>query len=266
MICYVGWNGTEYQDFIRRYCDSVGQPYKFVGIKDNFWTSASVLKKCRFAFIWNGRQHNAPLAGELCRRRGIPHCYIEWGWLPQSETLTVDPRGMCDQSVLMEDLSWVSQKDVDVILTERQKLQQQYPLKPGGHVLVPLQIENDTSVLYTCNYATMDEFVDDVRAMYPSQKVVFRPHPKSTRRRPDMDSNGTWLEAAAGASAVVGLTSTCLLESALLGVPTFALGDCPLRHHSRSNVDRLLAGYWALRVRRDGSPQQILERFGLRPL
>lgn len=267
MITYFGWNPKQYQDFIIRYAQSVQQPYKFIGIKDDFFgKSAGLLKRSSFCFIWNGRQHSSPLAGELCRRHGIPHCYIEWGWMPQGDTMLVDPGGLCERSVLMKDLSWVSQKDIDVLLTERASLQQRYSPRGEGHVLVPLQIENDTSILYTTHHRNMDAFMATIRAMYPQQRVLFRPHPKSSRKRTgdDIDTSASWLEAAAKASAVVGLTSTCLLESALLGVPTFALADCPMRQHG--NTDRLLAGYWALRVPRSGSPAGVLERFGLKPL
>jgi hypothetical protein len=270
VIIYYGPHNGENCAFVERYATEIGQPFKYVSYVDDFFkVGATHIKKASMVFIWNGKQRQGPLAAELCRRHGIPHAYYEWGFLPQKETYWVFPG---DRDLLLQDLSWVCQEDVDVFLTQKLTLQQACPLSPQGHVLVPLQIENDTSILYTTPYAGMDEFVADIAAMYPEQRVVIRPHPKSGATRIVRNSNhlvdgsGTWFEACSKASAVVGLTSTSLVESALLGVPTFALGDCPLRYHGRRHLDRLLAAYLALRVPRSGSPKAVLERFGLRPI
>lgn len=271
-VVYFGWDPAEYQDFIRRYAAEVKRAYRFVGLKEDFWKSANAIKSAGLVLIWNGRQHHSPLAADVCRRMGIPHAFIEWGFMPQAETFFIDPRGLCNDSILMGDLGWVGADAVNAVAAQRAALQKRHPVKPRGYVLVPLQIENDTSILYTTRYRTMDEFIDDIALMYPGQEVVIRPHPKSTAVRTPrhqlhrIESGGTFMEWAAGASAVVGLTSTSLIESAMLGVPTFALGDCPMRHHSRRQMDRLLAGYWTLRVPRSGSPASILDRFGVRPL
>lgn len=270
MIVHFGYNGADSQEFIRRYAKDEGKPYRFVGIHDDFWKSADIVKRASLVFIWNGRQHSSPLAAELCRSRGIPHCFFEWGMMPQSSTFFVDPRGLHDRSVLMDSLAWVSESDIKTMLEVRSSLQAEHPLKPNGSVLVPLQIENDTSILYTTPYTTMADFIDDIGRMFPNQDIVIRPHPKSKAVRKSrnprhtIERAGDFLPAAARASAVVGLTSTTLTEAAILGVPTFALGDCPMRRHRSS--DRLLAGYWALRVPRSGSPREVLERFNVRPL
>jgi len=65
----------------------------------------------------------------------------------------------------------------------------------------------------------------------------------------------------------VGITSTCLYEAAILGVPVVALGDHPLRLQPKHLQDRVLAGVLALRIDREsGDLGSVLDRFGIRPL
>jgi len=66
---------------------------------------------------------------------------------------------------------------------------------------------------------------------------------------------------------VIGITSTCLYEAAILGVPVVALGDHPLRLQPKYLHERVLAGALALRVDREtGNLADVLDRFGIRPL
>src|SRR6185369_11159350 len=131
--------------------------------------------------------------------------------------------------------------------------------------------ENDTQILYFSPYRNMEEFIADVETMYPTGKLIARPHPRSTAkrafRRTKVDKEGEFLEAASKAGVVVGITSTCLYEAAILGVPVVALGDHPLRLQPKHLHERVLAGVLALRIDREkGDLGPILYRFGIRPL
>jgi hypothetical protein len=256
---------------VRRYAEERGCAYQWEGLKSDLFQSASTLKHASLAVIWNGLQHGAALATRMCRRRGIPVCYIEWGLLPQRATFSVDPCGFCGDSILTRDVSWVTDADMERLYRVRYQLQKRHPLRGGDHVLAPLQIENDTQILYFSPYRKMEEFIADVEAMYPTGRIIARPHPKSTAnrsfRRAEVDGSGDFLDAAAKAGVVVGITSTCLYEAGILGAPVVALGDHPLRLQPKHLHERVLAGALALRIdRATGSLASILDRFGILPL
>jgi len=256
---------------VRRYAEERGYWYRWVSIKSDLFETASIIKHASMAVIWNGLQYGAPLAARMCRRRGIPVCYFEWGFLPQPATFSIDPCGFCGDSILATDVSWVTDADMERLYQVRSQLQGQYHLQRGNHVLIPLQIENDTQILFFSPYQNMEEFVADIEAMYPTTRIIARPHPRSTAKRAfaraEVDESGSFLEAAAGAGEVVGLISTCLWEAAILGVHVVALGDHPLRLQPRHLHDRVLAGALALRIdRATGDLGSVLDRLGIRPL
>jgi hypothetical protein len=270
-IVHFGYNNEEETGVIRRYAEARGYAYRWEGLKNDMFKTASVIKHASMAVIWNGLQHGTPLATRLCRRRGIPVCYLEWGILPQDSTFLVDPCGFCADSILSKDLSWVTTKDLERLKRVRAELQERYPLKKGKDVLAVLQIENDTQILYFSPYRNMEEFICDVEAMYPTGRIIARPHPRSSAKRSfgrtKVKGGGNFLEAASKAGVIVGITSTCLYEAAILGVPVVALGDHPLRLQPKHLHERVLAGVLALRIdRKTGDLGPILERFGIRPL
>ncbi|HZR18101.1 MAG TPA: hypothetical protein VFE51_12470 [Verrucomicrobiae bacterium] len=270
-IVHFGYNNDEETSVVQRYAESRGYSYRWEGLKNDMFKTASVIKHASMAVIWNGLQHGTPLATRLCRRRGIPVCYLEWGILPQSKTFLVDPCGFCADSILARDLSWVNKDDLKRLQRVRAELRQRYPLRPTKDVLAVLQIENDTQILYFSPYRNMEEFIADVECMYPTGRIIARPHPRSTAKRSfgraRVKSGGEFLEAASRSGVVVGITSTCLYEAAILGVPVVALGDHPLRLQPKHLHERVLAGVLALRIdRADGDLGSVLDRFAIQPL
>lgn len=270
-IVHFGFNNEYETNLVRRYAQRHGYIYWWEGAKNDMFKAAEVVKDAAMVVIWNGLQHNTPLAARLCRRRGIPHCFIEWGLLPQSQTFLVDPTGFCGDSILCRDLGWVTEEDLAELQHIRAELQTKHERRDEGFILVPLQIHNDSQVLYHSPFRTMEEFVAVVEAMYPGQRIIVRPHPQSRAprhvARAEVCREGSFLDMAARASVVVGITSTTLYEAAILGVPVVALGDHPLRLRRPDEIDRVLAGVLALRLNRpDGDLSTVLERFAVRPL
>ena len=107
--------------------------------------------------------------------------------------------------------------------------------------------------------------------MYPNNKILVKTHPKSGAKRQidgvEIIQNGDFLELASKASVVVGITSTCLYESAILGIPVISLGDHPLRINKISDHEKVISGAYALNINRNsGDLRKILERFNIKPL
>ena len=274
-VCHFGAGAakaeSQYANFVKSYADSIDANVISFGLDCNFFQAADEIKRAHFVFIWNGMQGKSPLAKALCEARGIPHIFFEWGMLPQKETFFLDPKGFCGDSILNSHLSWVTENDMKNLYKKRAELQEKYPIRDEGYVLVPLQIECDSQVLYYSNYKTMNDFIEQVELLYPkAEKIIVRPHPKGGKnkitKRAIVSSDGDFLEVASKASVIVGITSTCLYEAGILGKPVVALGNHPLRKHNFLEHDKVLAGALALTVERTGTPNLILDRFNLKPI
>jgi hypothetical protein len=269
-IVHCGFNNDREVNLIKRFADEYNCLYWWEGIKNEVFKSADKIKYAKFAIIWNGYQHTSLSVSRICELRGIPKCYIEWGMLPQSDNFFIDPLGFCGKSIMCKDLTWVTKEDMDKMYAKREELQKKYPLNDEGYVLVPLQIENDTQVLHNSHYNNMEEFVAHVENIYPNNKIIVKAHPSSRRKRnfkraEYIDSND-FLELASKASIVVSISSTCLYESAILGVPVCALGEHPIRLNKKDNLDKVLAGAVALNIdRSNGNLKTVLDRFNLKP-
>jgi hypothetical protein len=239
---------------------------------------ADYIKRSALVAMWNSSRHYAQPVSKICSKRGIPKFYIEQGMLPQKDNFFIDPLGFYGDSILSKDLSWVNAQDVDAMFSARDELQQKYEINPQGYVLVPLQIENDSSVLYHSHYNDMSELLEYVEYMYPNKTIIAKAHPLGDQylfeylpkrfKKITFNAKDDLFELAAKADLVVGITSTCLFECAILGVPVVALGDHPLRMNKKEDFDKVLAGALALNISRhdDDALRPILERFGIKPL
>ena len=268
-VVLVGWEAQWQNPILRRSVKQIGGDMKFIHARGNWWVDADRAKRADLLLIWNGMQYNMRSAVEMARRRGIPYLVFENGLFGQQQNWFWDSRGFNGESSML-CLSDVSRDDLDRLDKHRAELHGTgWRREPEGFVLVPLQVENDTQILYHTPWESMDDFIDHLAMLYPTERVVIRPHPKSSARRAPAAANqeiqqgGSFLEIAAKASVVVGLTSTCLWESLIAGVPTIALGDHPIRYHPPSS-DRLLAAAARSRNFHVSTPLQIiLERFNI---
>jgi Capsule polysaccharide biosynthesis protein len=265
--------GPFLRDAVRRLAVSLNLELKWFSCRVPFSRLADDAKRCSFAVIWNGLQRETALLSHLCSRRSIPRLYIEHGLLPQRDSWLVDPAGFCGGSMLNQPLHWVNEQDRTRLLSVRSHLQETYPLEPmDERVLVPLQLSNDSQILFHSPYRTMQEFAEEVLARFRGRRVVFRPHPRA-RARVDLPGGGVvepsripFLDAARRSSLVVSITSTCLYEAAALGVPVEAWGDHPFRRHKGQDHDTVAAAILALRLPRRGARlETVVARFGLLP-
>lgn len=221
--------------------------------------------------IWNGQQPEQRSVVAWAERQCVPTIFFEQGIIDQKANYSWAVEGFNAASELNRAVLATSEQRAN-LATVREQLQQQYPLEPNGTVLVPLQLHRDTQVRYSTPYRTMDEFVECLAVAYPSQPVVLRTHPRYSgamhrRSWPSnfrFETDGSFLQAAAKASVVVGLTSTCLWDAAVLGVPVVAWGDHPLRRQPRRFHDDVTAIHLWRNLPRSTPIGTVLDRLGLR--
>ena len=196
-------------------------------------------------FMWNGQNAHHQALRRACAEAGIPCTIVEVGYFPQREWFTLDPLGINATSALMTDpLDWIGTPQLDALAALRARyLKGRHWRGGGGYVLVPLQLAHDTNVRDHSDVCDMQDFITRCEARFAGERLLFKVHPLDTQRyhtSHELLSDGDFLDLAVEAERVVGINSTCLLESALLGAPTEALGDGFLRAHAHQ-TERLLA-------------------------
>lgn len=248
----------------------------------SFASFVNIAKYANLIVIWGGNQCYGPLITRLCEAKGIPKIYIEWGMLPQSDNFFVDPCGFCGDSILNSNLDWIEERDMNKLYEKREQLQKIYTIENHEYILVPMQLNNDAQILYYTKYKNMNDFIEDLLLMYPNNKIMLKPHPKAGtdvqafynslnknikyNNLSIADANCDFMHLASKAMLIVGLTSTTLYESAILGKNVIAMGDHPLKTF-HNQIDKVLAGALFLNIdRQTGTLKPILDRFGIVPL
>lgn len=208
------------------------------------------LENCKLLIMWNGAQDiHKPLIA-LAKNKNVPILFAECGFFPQSKFYYLDNKGINAQSSLMDDnLNWINNQHINNL----NKLKNKYLAgrhwcgeENGQYILCPLQLESDTNIIKYAPYNKMQDFIHHCEMRFPNDKIVFKNHPVlpnlnyKTKNNNQLIKSGNFLDLAVDAKLVYGQTSTALLESALLGVPTEAIGHCWLRYH-KSKKDQLLA-------------------------
>lgn len=204
------------------------------------------IKDCCAVMCWNGQQAIHEPIKYTCKKYDVPFWYVECAFFPQSKYYYLDKKGInASMSLMDDDLSWVTQEHIHQfnIFREKYLAGRKYNGR-GEYILAPLQIESDTNIIKHSQFKTMQAFIDYVENKYPNDKVLFKTHPVqhmlSYRTKYPLIRNGQFLSLAQNAKLVVGINSTCLLESLMLGAPTIALGEGLVKKHS-NNIEKLLA-------------------------
>lgn len=187
--------------------------------------------------IWNGldefHQDFIQIVDDLNFREQL--YFLELGWLPQRDFFYCDPYGVNGDSS-------ISRKSFFNPLTQEQKEQLQNSLEiirngrdfsqKSNMVLVPLQIESDTSVQCFSPYKTNQSFVSMLERWIPvGYDVVIRPHPLSIAECPKFnrsdfraDATSSLHDCFAAARFVIGLNSTTLIEALVYNCHVMAFG------------------------------------------
>jgi len=203
---------------------------------------------CKLFMVWNGSE---PIHQQILNKAGqenIKILFIECGFFPQSKYFYIDELGInADASIMNDDLSWVSQEHLNKLELFRQAyLEGRKWNSPGKYILCPLQLENDTNIVKNAPHIKMQDFINHVGRKYPDDFILFKTHPLMPNINYKVNGgnaiirSGNFLDFAQNARLVYGQTSTALLETALMKVPTTAIGKCWLNQH-KGNKEKLLA-------------------------
>lgn len=220
---------------------------------------AHAIRDSKLVIIWNGNDPGGGWVRRVCRHYGTQYVVAEWGFLPQAGHFHLDSSGIVGSSSLCGGLDWVTESHLDALRVHRDAhlgaRGWRWRGAPDSFVLVPLQLERDSAMYMYSPFPSNAAFIDHVARQFPEAQIVVRPHPHDTGSyagagRVRVETQRSTMDVAQDASTVIGMNSTVLLETALLGVPTVALAPCPLEKHQRSpdEVQRLLAACVARQI------------------
>ncbi|MDD2943138.1 MAG: hypothetical protein PHC51_09260 [bacterium] len=200
-----------------------------------------------FVFCWNGSSGGDVATATVAQAHGAKMVFSEQGWFPQATTIYFDLsgcNGKCGtKNRRYEDLSPDAYKR---FMAQRKIYLQQIgeanhfpgdrfeilPPDMSKPVFVPLQDERDLNIVQDSPFKTMDEFVGLLAHKYPACRFVVRPHPKYPKPELGQYANvqldnpkRPMFESLAICGMVVGINSTTLQESALLGYTVVSFGE-----------------------------------------
>lgn len=200
-----------------------------------------------FVFCWNGSSGGDLTTATIAHSYGAKLVYSEQGWFPQATTLYFDMsgcNGKCGTrnrrypELSPERFNQFVQRRRDYIgkigqldrfPTDRFEIRPPDLDKP---IFVPLQDERDLNIVQDSPFKTMKEFVGYLARTYSECNFVVRPHPKYPNPELERYSNVSldspkrpMFESLAQCGLVVGINSTTLQESALLGYTVVSFGE-----------------------------------------
>lgn len=191
--------------------------------------------------VWSGcHYHQCSILSAISDKNFLGRTlFCEVAWFSQKEHIYVDTHGVnYKSSLLSHDIPELNsyQKQVMDLWAERYKTQRigAASLKnPRPVIFVPLQVDTDSSIKTGSPFSTMQEFVHFLEAWIPQgYQVILKGHPKAKypyvlySKRTDflITFSGNINNFIADADIVVGINSTVLLESALLGKKVVSFG------------------------------------------
>jgi hypothetical protein len=200
-----------------------------------------------FAFCWNGSSAGDVTTATIVQASGAKMVFSEQGWFPQSTTLYFDFAG-CNGKCGTRNRRYAELKpdEMQNLLARRRGYIQhtgladrfdaeRYAVAPpdlSRPVFVPLQDERDLNIIQDAPFKTMDQFVGHVARTYPELRFIVRPHPKypspalgSYANVQLDDPKRPMFDTLSRCGLVMGINSTTLLESALLGYTVVSYGE-----------------------------------------
>jgi len=203
---------------------------------------------------------------------GIPMSYYENGILPARANQFVDRKGVLGHSSFCQNISWVGQKEMDELvewkdwyLKELGISEEESVWSGGDYIFCPMQCHWDANFCVLNGWSpftgknAMTDFMNEIQDKNPNEKIIFRCHPADMKAFEDYkelvrDGNeilpSNWANKVSQhepelirlmlrSNKVIGVNTTCLLQSCLLQVPTEALGWGYVKSAGESLENRL---------------------------
>jgi hypothetical protein len=200
-----------------------------------------------FVFCWNGSSPGDLITATLAAAAGAKMLFSEQGWFPQSKTLYFDMTGTnarCStRHKFYPALDDKSQSRFIKLRSDYLKaigMEQLFdstafsiaPPDLSKPIFVPLQDERDLNIVQDAPFKKMDEFVGFLHERLPGMTLLVRPHPKFPNPHLSEyanvvidDPKKPMFQSLSECGMVVGINSTTLLESALLGKTVVSYGE-----------------------------------------
>lgn len=262
-IIFAHWNNKFHEGFMKsskaKYFHEKGHEVEY--IRENYTTEQWVekFKNADHIFMYNGSRPESRPYVEAAKYLNKNVSYYEGGILPARGYEYVDREGILGNSSLCKDISWVTDEmmqktiewkswylkeiNVDECLIKKLHTYKDY-------IFCPLQCHWDANFNPQFGWSpfvgknAMNDFINHVQKNNPNEQIIFRCHPADSNRFKEYSSlmqnenclvPGSWdgdfrkterdlFKQFYGSKEVIGINSTCLLQSALFDIPTKALG------------------------------------------
>ena len=200
-----------------------------------------------YVFCWNGSSTGDLTTTTIANKYGAKMVYSEQGWFPQKSTLYFDFTGCNGKcSTRNKEYPELTPGQKNTFLKMREQWLNEIGEKDNYNIskydiqtidlnkpiFVPLQDERDLNIVQDSYFKTMNDFLGFLSQAYPDQKFIARPHPKypspdlSNYPNVELDNpKQPMFETLKQCGMVIGINSTTLLESALLGYPVISFGE-----------------------------------------
>lgn len=196
--------------------------------------------------VFNGFFRAIHAATKILKKRW-PTLTAEVAWLPQRDYIYID-KGIHHESSVSQRAkemreSYKFKSDlIEEKRTHLRALREKYkpgPIPdylPSNYVLVPLQLERDTSIVYASkHFKDMNSLVSYVKNALPDTPIVVKQHPKANTDEREfaldlssadfvLKNEASMNDLSAKASMVVGINSTSLIEAMIHNKPVVQLG------------------------------------------
>lgn len=199
-------------------------------------------------FVWNGdfcdevRGYQTALINEIKRSKKYTIVFCEHGWLPQTDHISFDNKGVCGNSSItaLKKHDMISPTSSSFEYNQLLKKRAELDIKNNGHIYVPLQLNNDVQITkYSPFFKDMAEFIHHVARVFPQKAMYIKGHPKDSQENLrrykhicETYPNLYWCDAKTTSGLVlaqtcermISINSTSINEALLCNKPVMTYG------------------------------------------